>query len=48
MIARITGASSGIFKLVAVFTAITLPSVLIGHFLYGIAAHIFLGTIKAL
>jgi len=41
MIARIIGAGSGVLKLITIFAAITLPSALLGSFVYGLAAHIW-------
>ena len=41
MIARITGAGTGVFKLVAIFAAITLPAGLLGYFLFGLVTHVW-------
>jgi len=41
MIARITGGNSGVLKLITIFAAITLPSALLGSYIYGIASHIW-------
>jgi stage V sporulation protein B len=41
MIARITGASTGVLKLVTAFSAICLPATLLGYFLFGVVAHIW-------
>jgi stage V sporulation protein B len=41
MIARITGAGSGMVKLITLFTIISLPAALLGFFAFGIAKHIW-------
>jgi hypothetical protein len=41
MIARITGAGVGVFKLVAVFAVIAVPAVLLGYFLFGLVTHVW-------
>lgn len=41
MISRITGAGSGILKLVIIFAGITIPAALLGTFTFGIAKHIW-------
>ena len=41
MIAHITGASTSILKLIATFAIITVPSALLGHYMFGIVMHIW-------